>query len=168
MLTIWLGQKFLAEPLGLHALPGEEMPTGNGPLAVYTVYFIPGAIVGGVIGWLIIRPVNAVLGSLFRGFNRLFDSAIAAYGRTVGRLLRISAIVLMASMADCCCLTYWQFVRTPTGFIPQQDKGYLLLNVQLPDSASVERTRADDGPHRRGRPATPTAWPIRSAFPGNR
>src|SRR5208282_2384948 len=38
-------------------------------------------------------------------------------------------------------LTYWQFQRTPTGFIPQQDKGYLLLNVQLPDSASVERTQ---------------------------
>jgi multidrug efflux pump len=36
--------------------------------------------------------------------------------------------------------TYWQFVRTPSGFIPQQDKGYLILNVQLPDSASVERT----------------------------
>src|SRR4029077_9051046 len=36
--------------------------------------------------------------------------------------------------------TYWQFIRTPTGFIPQQDKGYLLLNVQLPNSASVERT----------------------------
>ena len=39
-------------------------------------------------------------------------------------------------------LTYWQFIRTPTGFIPQQDKGYLLLNVQLPDSASVERTES--------------------------
>ena len=38
-------------------------------------------------------------------------------------------------------MTYWQFQRTPTGFIPQQDKGYLLLNVQLPDSASVERTQ---------------------------
>src|SRR5208282_2261150 len=38
-------------------------------------------------------------------------------------------------------LTYWQFQRTPTGFIPQQDKGYLLLNVQLPDSASVVRTQ---------------------------
>ena len=37
-------------------------------------------------------------------------------------------------------LTWWQFQRAPSGFIPQQDKGYLLLNVQLPDSASVERT----------------------------
>ncbi len=45
-------------------------------------------------------------------------------------------------------LTYWQFTRTPTGFIPQQDKGYLVLNVQLPDSASVRADAADHGPHR--------------------
>ena len=38
-------------------------------------------------------------------------------------------------------VTYWQFTRAPSGFIPQQDKGYLVLNVQLPDSASVERTQ---------------------------
>ena len=38
-------------------------------------------------------------------------------------------------------LTYEEFNRAPTGFVPQQDKGYLLLNVQLPDSASVERTQ---------------------------
>jgi multidrug efflux pump subunit AcrB len=37
-------------------------------------------------------------------------------------------------------LTYWGFTKTPVGFIPQQDKGYLLVNVQLPDSASLERT----------------------------
>ena len=40
------------------------------------------------------------------------------------------------------CLTYWGFTHTPTGFIPQQDKGYLLVNVQLPDAASVARTAA--------------------------
>ena len=39
-------------------------------------------------------------------------------------------------------LTYWGFTRTPTGFIPAQDKGYLLVNVQLPDSSSLERTKA--------------------------
>ena len=38
-------------------------------------------------------------------------------------------------------LTYWGFKSTPTGFIPSQDMGYLLVNVQLPDSASTERTR---------------------------
>jgi multidrug efflux pump subunit AcrB len=37
-------------------------------------------------------------------------------------------------------LTWWGFTKTPAGFIPQQDKGYLLVNVQLPDSASLQRT----------------------------
>ena len=44
-------------------------------------------------------------------------------------------------MAGLLVWTYWDFVHVPTGFIPQQDKGYLLLSVQLPDSASMERTQ---------------------------
>jgi multidrug efflux pump subunit AcrB len=55
-------------------------------------------------------------------------------------VLRLSAIVLLL-YGGLLVLTYWQFNHAPTGFIPQQDKGYLLLNVQLPDSASVERTQ---------------------------
>jgi multidrug efflux pump subunit AcrB len=107
---------------------------------IYARYFSPGAVIGGAIGWLVIRPVNAVLGWLFRGFNRLFDRMTAVYGRLVGKVLRMSALVLMV-YAGLLVLTYWQFNHAPTGFIPQQDKGYLLLNVQLPDSASVERTQ---------------------------
>ncbi len=37
-------------------------------------------------------------------------------------------------------MTYRDFTSTPTGFIPMQDKGYLLVNVQLPDSSSLQRT----------------------------
>jgi multidrug efflux pump subunit AcrB len=107
---------------------------------VSTVYFIPGMLAGLVLGRFIIRPVNAVLGFLFGGFNRWFDWMTGIYGRAVGRTLRLSAMVL-AIYAGLLGMTYWQFQRTPTGFIPQQDKGYLLLNVQLPDSASVERTK---------------------------
>ena len=65
-------------------------------------------------------------------------------------------------------LTCWQFNRTPTGFIPQQDKGYLILNVQLPDSASVERTRASHGPHRDAGPQTRRASSTPSASPASR
>src|SRR5205814_5278126 len=36
--------------------------------------------------------------------------------------------------------TYFQFTRAPTGFIPEQDAGYFMLSVQLPDAASVPRT----------------------------
>jgi hydrophobe/amphiphile efflux-1 (HAE1) family protein len=48
---------------------------------------------------------------------------------------------VLAIYAGLLVLTYVEFNRAPTGFVPSQDKGYLLLNVQLPDSASVERTQ---------------------------
>ena len=63
-----------------------------------------------------------------------------AMPQVVERLLRVSVIVLVV-YGGLLVLTYCEFVRTPTGFVPQQDKGYLILNVQLPDSASVERTQ---------------------------
>ena len=107
---------------------------------VTSVYVLPGLLLGGLVGWFIIRPVNAVLGFLFGGFNRWFDVMTALYGRAVGRTLRLSVMVLVI-YAGLLGMTFWQFQRTPTGFIPQQDKGYLLLNVQLPDAASVERTQ---------------------------
>ncbi len=140
--TYYLGPEFLAGRWDLGTALGGE----NGALppwllwtVVSTAYFIPGAVVGGVAGRFLIRPVNALLGLLFRGFNRWFETMTAVYGRTVGRTLRLSAVV-MATYAGLLGMTYWQFHRVATGFIPQQDKGYLLLNVQLPDSASVERT----------------------------
>jgi multidrug efflux pump len=103
------------------------------------LFFAPGAIAGGVLGWLIIRPVNWVLGRLFRGFNAIFDRATAVYGKTVGWSLRLAAIVLIGYVG-LVGLTGFGFTRVPAGFIPSQDKGRLIVNVQLPDSASLERT----------------------------
>ena len=57
-----------------------------------------------------------------------------------GASCAVSLIALLV-YAGLLALTYWQFNHAATGFIPQQDKGYLVLNVQLPDSASVERTQ---------------------------
>jgi hydrophobe/amphiphile efflux-1 (HAE1) family protein len=62
------------------------------------------------------------------------------YTSTVGFILRGSVLVLVG-YGGLLWLTYHDFTTTPTGFIPQQDKGYLLVNVQLPDSASVQRTQ---------------------------
>jgi hypothetical protein len=98
-------------------------------------------LAGSLIGWILIRPVNIVLGWFFRWFNRAFDRLTGIYGAGVGKVLRVSLLVL-ALYGGLLAATYWQFANTPTGFIPQQDKGYLILNVQLPDSASVERTEA--------------------------
>jgi multidrug efflux pump subunit AcrB len=137
LLTVWYWPPALNGQLGLPA-SGPDAPRWQS-WAVTGVQFLPGAIVGGAIGWLIIRPVNAALGWGFRRFNRVFDFMTERYGGTVGHTLRISALVLVIYVG-LLGLTWWQFMHTPTGFVPQQDKGYLLLNVQLPDSASVERT----------------------------
>ncbi|HYV34066.1 MAG TPA: efflux RND transporter permease subunit, partial [Gemmataceae bacterium] len=138
----WFGPELLAGHFGLPNPNGEpggvELPKWQA-WCIMAAYFAPGAVLGCVIGWLIINPVNAVLGACFRGFNRVFDQVVAVYGRIVGNVLRVSVVVLVV-YGGLLVLTYWQFTTAPTGFVPQQDKGYLILNVQLPDAASVERT----------------------------
>ena len=71
------------------------------------------------------------------GFNRVFDWLTSIYTSIVGVTLRVSAVMLLI-YGGLLYLTYETFMRSPTGFIPTQDKGYLLLNVQLPDSAALE------------------------------
>ncbi|MFO0967238.1 MAG: efflux RND transporter permease subunit [Gemmataceae bacterium] len=100
-----------------------------------------GAVAALVIGVLFSNPINGFLGAAFRGFNRLFDLTTGAYTRSVHKLLYVSLFVV-AIYGGLLALTYWSFTSTPTGFIPQQDKGYLLVNVQMPDAASVTRTNA--------------------------
>jgi multidrug efflux pump len=128
---------------GLPALPGLAVlgePTTYLEDAIEIGWFAPpGILLGGLLGWFIIKPVNAALGGFFQAFNRFFDRVTDFYGVVVGRVLRLSAIVLLA-FGGLLVLTYTEFIRTPTGFIPQQDKGYLIVNVELPDSAAVERT----------------------------
>ena len=89
---------------------------------------------------IITRTLDFVLGWFFRLFNKGFDWTVSVYAGAVDKLLRISLVVLLLYVG-LLYLTYREFTRTPTGFVPQQDKGYLILNVQLPDSASVERTQ---------------------------
>jgi multidrug efflux pump len=96
-------------------------------------------VAGGVLGAAVNGPVNRVLLAFFKQFNRFFEWLATAYGRLVGLLVRaplISLVVYAALMA----LTWYGFHRVPVGFIPQQDKGYLVVNIQLPDGASLERS----------------------------
>jgi multidrug efflux pump subunit AcrB len=104
--------------------------------AVWVCLFLPAALVG----WALSPHVSWGLGRFFRGFNWVFEKATAAYGWVVGRLLRLAVIVLLV-YAGLLGLTWYGFTHVPTGFIPSQDKGYLVVNVLLPDSASLERTR---------------------------
>ncbi len=74
-----------------------------------------------------------------------FASRPARTPAAVGMLLRVSALVLVV-YGGLLLLTYWSFKTTPKGFIPTQDMGYLMVAVQLPDAASVERCRASRRP----------------------
>jgi hydrophobe/amphiphile efflux-1 (HAE1) family protein len=96
-------------------------------------------ITGAVAGWLVSRPLNWLLAAVFRSFNVGFNKVTGGYTRLVGGLLRVSAVALVV-YGGLLALTYFGFATAPKGFIPAQDKGYLLVNVQLPDSASVQRT----------------------------
>ncbi len=86
------------------------------------------------------KLLNASLGWFFALFNKFFETTSHIYSRIVGWLLRISLIVL-AVYGGLLWLTYHEMTTCPQGFVPSQDKGYLLVDVQLPDSASMERTR---------------------------
>jgi multidrug efflux pump len=88
--------------------------------------------------WLT-RLLDLAFGWLFRGFNRLFERSTSVAERLVGLCLRGSVVALLVYVG-LLGLTYLGFRTTPTGFVPDQDKGYLLVCAQLPDSASFERT----------------------------
>jgi multidrug efflux pump len=86
------------------------------------------------------RLLDFSLGWLFRLFESAFTFGTNIYAATVGWLLRLAVIVLLV-YAGLLGVTYFFFSRMPTGFIPQQDQGWLLVNVQLPDSSAVGRTQ---------------------------
>jgi multidrug efflux pump subunit AcrB len=112
---------------------------GAAPVALRLVYHVggswPAPLFYGV--W---APLGIGAGLLtYYGFNPFFDVLTRSYVFAVARSLRV-AIVVLALYGGLLYLTYSTFQSTPTGFIPQQDKGYLLVNVQLPDAASLGRT----------------------------
>ncbi|MEJ2716752.1 MAG: multidrug efflux RND transporter permease subunit [Deltaproteobacteria bacterium] len=87
------------------------------------------------------RVYGMTLGLFFRGFNRLYESSRVRYGRAVSRLVRIAGVAL-AVYVGLIGLTIWAFQRVPSGFIPTQDQGYLIVSIQLPGGASLMRTDA--------------------------
>jgi len=78
-------------------------------------------------------------GWLFAPFNRVFERASHGYVGAVKRVLRGSGIALVVYLG-LVGLGYMGFASTPTGFVPPQDKQYLVAFAQLPDAATLDRT----------------------------
>lgn len=87
------------------------------------------------------RLIDRLFGWLFRPFNRFFEAASHRYVRAVQRILRRSGVAF-ATYGGLLALTWLGFSRVPSGFIPSQDKQYLISFAQLPDAASLDRSEA--------------------------
>src|SRR5216683_2915174 len=85
------------------------------------------------------RAIEFAFGWFFKLFNRFFGSASRGYGIFVTRTLR-SSLIAVVVYAGLIGLTILGFSRVPAGFVPTQDKGYLVCLAQLPNGATLDRT----------------------------
>ncbi len=132
LIGAYVGFKYIA-PLMESRFP----PALGGPWAC----LFATSVVCAAVLWFLGNPLNTLLGAIFRRFNALFTSATNGYVRLVRGFLRVSAVVLLV-YGGLVAVTWWEYSRIPRGFIPAQDMGFLMVNVQLPDSASLDRTDA--------------------------
>jgi HAE1 family hydrophobic/amphiphilic exporter-1 len=86
--------------------------------------------------WRIVtRPINV----FFAGFNKGFEKLASAYAGLTRRTLRVLAVMLVL-YGGFIGLTYFEFSRTPSGFIPPLDRGYFITVITLPPGSSLDRT----------------------------
>ncbi|QYY34364.1 multidrug efflux RND transporter permease subunit [Ruficoccus sp. ZRK36] len=137
---------------------------------VLLAVFVPTAFMGGITGILfqqfaltisvatVFSSINALTLSpalcgvllrkssgrtnwFFRLFNLGMDKTTNGYHATVRAVMRKAAIGVML-FVGMTVLAMWGFVQLPTGFVPQEDEGYCIISVQLPDASSLQRTTA--------------------------
>nr|WP_319398106.1 multidrug efflux RND transporter permease subunit [uncultured Carboxylicivirga sp.] len=82
---------------------------------------------------------NNFLGKFFKGFNKAFDRSAVSYMKITNIVTRkITRSLIFLGICTAAILVVSKFV--PGGFIPEEDQGYLFVNMQLPDAASIQRT----------------------------
>lgn len=90
--------------------------------------------------WLKAHDPNKKKNFFFRGFNSLYDPLERWYAGLIGRMVHRSGLMSLIAFA-LIALSAVGFMRTPTGFLPTEDQGYLMVAVQLPDGAAISRAK---------------------------
>ena len=109
-------------------------------IAVSTVFSSINALtLSPALAAIVLRPPKQRKNIFFRGFDSIFRKTENGYAALVKALVRRTAIMMLLFLG-LLTLTGWRFTKLPTGFLPIEDQGYLLTNVQLPNAASLERT----------------------------
>lgn len=88
---------------------------------------------------LLLKPRNGKLPKVYEKFTQAHDSVREKYVTIVEKINRHNWIA-MGAVLIAAVLTIFALSKMPAGFLPEEDQGYLFVNVQLPDSASLERT----------------------------
>ena len=88
--------------------------------------------------WL--KPKKEGKGWFTIAFDAVYRPIERAYAWSIRWLIWMRLAMLLAFLG-LIGYTWWLYQRTPTGFIPQEDQGFVLISVQLPDGASLDRTR---------------------------
>ena len=141
-----------------------------GIILVLLAVFIPTAFIGGITGMLykqfaltiaaatVISGFNALTLSpalcalflkpakpskffLFKGFNKFFEKTTNGYTWVVQSFIRKSALAILAFLV-LAILAFIGFLRLPTTFVPNEDQGYFVVSMQLPDGSSLSRTES--------------------------
>ena len=132
-------------------LPAAFLPGITGQIFRQFALVIAATSVISAINALTLKPAQCALwlrartekkpNLFYRGFNRAYGSMENAYIGLVSRMVQRPGLTLLV-FALIIAVSGWQFARHPTGFLPQEDQGYAIVIVKLPDGASQPRVMA--------------------------
>ncbi len=132
-------------------LPAAFLPGLTGRIYAQFALVIAATALLSAINALTLKPTQAALwlrapvppdqrNAFYRGFNALYARLEAIYICLIGRMVSRAGIMMIIALIVMACAG-WGLARIPTGFLPIEDQGYLLVALQLPDSASLPRTQ---------------------------
>jgi HAE1 family hydrophobic/amphiphilic exporter-1 len=109
-------------------------------IAVATVFSSINALtMSPALAALVLRLPPEKKNAFFRGFDKVFRKTENGYTNMIKAFVRRTGLMLLLALG-LVAYTGWQFTALPTGFMPTEDQGYMLVHVQLPDAASQQRT----------------------------
>jgi hydrophobic/amphiphilic exporter-1 (mainly G- bacteria), HAE1 family len=132
-------------------LPAAFLPGLTGRMYAQFALVIAATALLSAINAVTLKPTQSALwlrapvaperrNAFYRGFNAAYARLERGYARMIGRLVA-RAVPVTAVALVIIALAFWGLARVPTGFLPIEDQGYVLVAVQLPDGAALERTR---------------------------
>ncbi len=131
-------------------LPAAFLPGTTGPMYQQFALTIAATALLSAVNAIVLKPVQSAawlrpVAGRRNWFSRAFDRAYGrverAYAAVVRRLVR-HPLVVLGLFAPLVAVTAWGYSQLPTGFLPADDQGYAIVVVQLPDAASLDRTRS--------------------------